>query len=360
MINPLRLASFAILATIAVAELSASPFAQSVAVGWNRHDAQAIVARGGANRSIAAYGNGGSELLWSASGPAEPALVVVSNDGSRSVVLDTINDLAFLIATKDGTQRRISTAASPVAAVFYGNELFILCRDGRELQRVSADGNVKTLAVAPDTTFMRKGKDAIYVYSRLEGTVTEVDPSSLTAVRTQVFASAASDLEIDGRSGYLTIPSAGVVIVFSLAELKERERLSVGTIPLDLSVVSDGGVLDAGSLAVADPSSRRVWMSEKSQSGAAAFGRGFLRGLIGLGLYAPRSSEYPTGVDRVWAETWGLAAYDSSSGTLYLVSKGKATKVASDVPAGAIALTGRGVTWWNSATNRLELAEIRH
>ncbi|HUF17349.1 MAG TPA: hypothetical protein VMS12_04805 [Thermoanaerobaculia bacterium] len=348
------LAAFAFIGT-----LCAAPLSEGVVIGWNRHDGQTIVARGGSNPTIRAFGDAGRKLLWSISGPAEPSTLVLSEDGSRAVILDTLHDQAFVVSTQDGSTERLTTAPGPVAALFRGNHLFILCRDGRELQRISRSGAVDSLELAPDTTFLEAGSRHLYLYSRIEGTVSEVDPQSLAVVRFRSFAGAASDFEIDDHYGYLTLPSSGSVLVFSLEEMRERERLAIGAVPMDLSVASDAGMLDAGALAIADPSSKRVWMSERSQSGAAAFGRGFLRGFIGLGLFAPKSSEYPTGVDRVWAASWGLAAYDSSTGTLYLVARGRASRVASGIPPGAIALTREGAAFWNLKTDGVEFVKVR-
>jgi hypothetical protein len=71
--------------------------------------------------------------------------------------------------------------------------------------------------------------------------------------------------------------------------------------------------------------------------------RGFVRGLLGLGLFRPRGSEFPTGVDRVFP---GGFAYDSSSATLYRVRRGKVSVVAKNLPPGAFAATERGLMVW--------------
>lgn len=338
---------------------SASPLTEAVVLGWDQHRSRTIVARGGPLPTIHAFAPGSRAPLWSAEGPEEPSAMILSPDGARAVVLDALNNEAFLVSLRDGSSKRLGTPDGPVAAVFYGSELFILCRDGRELLRIATDGTVRLLPVPADTTSLRAGNDHLYMYSRLEGTVTEVKPATLEVARSISLATAASDFEIDADFGYLTLPSSGSVVVFSLRQMRELERLDVGAIPTDLAVTSEGGLLDSGGLAVADPSSKKIWMSERTQSGAAAFGRGFLRGFIGLGLYVPRSSEYPTGVDRVVAARWGMAAYDSSTGSLYMVTKGKSSEVATGVGPEAFVMTQEGVAFWNEQAARVESVRPR-
>jgi len=80
-----------------------------------------------------------------------------------------------------------------------------------------------------------------------------------------------------------------------------------------------------------------------------AVARGFLRGLIGLGLNRNRTSQFPSGVDRVIARGSSWIAYDSSTGTLY--RSGKA--IAQSVGPHAFALTSNGIVWWDDTAPRL-------
>jgi hypothetical protein len=108
------------------------------------------------------------------------------------------------------------------------------------------------------------------------------------------------------------------------------------------------------TLAIADPSAKRVWMIEGAQSFSQAFARGFLRGLLGLGLRANRNSDFPTGVDRVLIVGKTLLAYDTSSGTLYRVAKAKSTAVAQDVGPQSFTLTSEAVWIWDDSVRRLQ------
>ena len=112
--------------------------------------------------------------------------------------------------------------------------------------------------------------------------------------------------------------------------------------------------MTAPLLAVADPSAKRVWLIEGTQSTTQALARGFLRGLLGLGLYGARSSQFPTGVDRVIVSGKTWLAYDTSSNTLYRFTKNESRIVARGVAPQAFAVTSSGVAYW--ADGRVRLA----
>ena len=114
----------------------------------------------------------------------------------------------------------------------------------------------------------------------------------------------------DGKRAYLVYPRESKIRMVDLATMRPAGEMTVGAVPVALGVRSS-------TLAVADPSAKRVWMVEGTQSFSQAFARGFLRGLIGLGLGGARDAQFPTGVDRVLMRGSRWVAYDSSSGTLY-------------------------------------------
>lgn len=333
--------------------LRASSFDESIAVGWSGNDDSVIVARGGATPSVTAFGSGEQKIQWSISGVPNPASIAFSDDGLQAAVLDPLHDLVQLVSTRDGASRQIATAETPVAALFDESRLFILCRDGRTLMRISAEGEAVSLELPPDSTLLRSANRRLYVYSRRGGQLTEIDPQSMRIERSMIAVSSASDFEVDRDFGYLVVPTSGEIVIISLSEWRSVDRIIPGAVPTDLALSGGGGVLNAGILVTADPASRAVWRGERSQSGAAAFGRGFVRGLLGLGLFKPGSNEYPTGVDRVWAATWGIAAHDASSGTLYLLRDGKGRAVVSGIPASAIAVTSQGIMYWDEREKRV-------
>src|SRR5438045_3517801 len=130
--------------------------------------------------------------------------------------------------------------------------------------------------------------------------------------------------------------------------MKPSGAIAVGAVPLALAVAPPH------TLAIADPSAKRVWMIEGAQSFSQAFARGFLRGLLGLGLSARRNSDFPTGVDRVLVRGKTLVAYDSSSGTLYRVAQAKSAIVAQGVQPQAFTLTADAVWIWDDSVRRLQ------
>ena len=267
---------------------------------------------------------GGRIQPWNVPGVANPTKIVASGD--RVVVLDALNDEAALV--ENGRSTVIRTAATPVAAAFMGRDLYILCRDGNVLQHVGGE----SIPVAPDSAFLDVKDGALYVYSRVSGKVQRIGGSTTQGLP---FAS-------DFEAGYLVYPRESRIRTIDGAVF------DVGAVPVDLAAAGGGTALTARILAVADPSAKRVWLTEGKQSTAKAIARGFLRGFIGLGLYGGRSTEFPTGVDRVLARGSRLVAYDSSSGTLYRVTKKKSSVLAKDVAPNAFALTADGVAIWQS------------
>jgi hypothetical protein len=136
--------------------------------------------------------------------------------------------------------------------------------------------------------------------------------------------------------------------------MKNAGSFDVGAVPVDAAFASSGTALTARTLAVADPSAKRVWMVQGAESFAQAVARGFLRGLIGLGLYGGRASQFPTGVDRVIIRGSRSYAYDSSSGTLYRFTKSRSEVVAKNVAPEGFAVGATGVYVWDDAVRRLQ------
>jgi hypothetical protein len=285
---------------------------------------------------------------WRTKGVATPARIVAGSD--RVAVLDPITNEVCTVDLATGRSQLTHTGETPIDAVFFGRDLYVLTRDARSLERVR-DGS--KVALPADPAFVREANGRLYVYSRLEGIVSEVslDPFAIRrSVRVAAFASA---FEVDGRNGYLVVPREGKIRTFFLSTLEPAGAIDVGAVPIDLAQLSGGSALSARTLAVADPSAKKVWLIEGVQSTSQAVARGFIRGLLGLGLYANRTSQFPTGVDRVFVHGSRWIAYDSASGTLYRFTKSAATVLAKDVAPSSFAVTADGVALWRNA--RLEL-----
>lgn len=277
-------------------------------------------------------------------GVANASAVVVGSD--RVAILDSYANQVRLIPGDV-----VRTAETPIAGVFIGNDLFIMARDARTLERIRPDGSRRSVAVAADPSFLREAGGTIYVYSRLEGLVQEIDPVAMRVVRRATIAPFASDFETDGRNGYILLPREGLIRTFPLRTLEAGTTIAAGSVPTDLAVTGGASAFSAVRLAVADPSARRVWTIEGAQSVGGAFGRGFVRGLLGLGLYRPRDTDFPGGVDRILSRGGITLAYDSSTQTLYRVGK-KSRAVVSAVGPDAFAIVGDRIVFWRDGALR--------
>ena len=269
------------------------------------------------------------------------ATAIVADD-RRIAVLDSLHDEVVLI--DNGRAQRIKTATTPIAAAFVDGELYVLARDARLLQHIGG----ADVRVAADPAFLRVWNGRLYVYSRATGSIEEIDRDRVT--RRVTIAPHASDFEIGGGVAYLTFPHEAKVRTVGVETLKGVGEVAVGSVPVDLAFAGGGTAITARILAVADPSAKRVWLTEGTQSTAEAFGRGVLRGLLGLGLFGDRDSQFPTGVDRVLIRGKSWIAYDSSSRTLYRFTRKETAVVARNVAPHAFALTANGVAWWDGTS----------
>lgn len=270
---------------------------------------------------------------WNVEGVRNATEIVANN--KKVVVLDALHDEAVIVDLATGKATKTKTAATPIAAAFLGEKVYILSRDARLLQNIQ---------VAQDPAFVKAANGRLYVYSRTTGTIEEIENDRIVRrVRTAPFA---SDLEIDGTTAYLAYPRDARIRTVDLKAMKATETFDVGAVPVDIAMTGGGTALTARVLAVADPSAKRIWLTEGRQSTAEAVARGFLRGLLGLGLYGNRSSQFPTGVDRVLARGSRWIAYDSSSGTLYRVSRKQSSVIAQGIGPKAFTLTANGVAFW--------------
>ena len=263
----------------------------------------------------------------------------ITADEHRAVVLDALANEAVIVDLANGTSQRIRTAETPIAAVFANRELYILARDARVLQHIGG----ADVPLDADPSHLAQTDGRVFVYSRASGVLREIGGAQYTV------PPFASDLELAGTTAYLTYPREGKIRVVDLTTGRVDE-LAVGSVPTDVAFAGGGTALTARILAVADPSAKRVWLAESTQSTTKAVARGFLRGLLGLGLFGGRASRFPTGVDRVETRGRNWIAYDSSSGTLYHFTRKESRVLARGVAPGAFALTADGVAWWNGTS----------
>jgi len=300
-------------------------------------DRGVLVAQSG---SIEMFDRTATTRMWSGEGLQTPARIVTSKD--QAVIIDPLASQIRIIDLVSGRGTTLRTGETPIDGLFLNGRFYLLERDARALERIGTDGTRASIPLAADPAFLRQAGGRIYVYSRTPGMFQEITTSPFAVARGVNVAPFASDLEVDPKNAYLVYPRGGKIGVVSLTTMKSGGTFDVGAVPVDLAIVSR-------TLAVADPSAKRVWMVQGQESFARAFARGFLRGLLGLGL-APRNSDFPTGVDRVIVPY----AYDSSSGTLYRFSKSKSSIVAKNVAPEGFAVGPAGIYVWDDAVRRLQ------
>ncbi|HKR65582.1 MAG TPA: hypothetical protein VJZ00_17765 [Thermoanaerobaculia bacterium] len=296
------------------------------------------------SRGVVAAHDGRVELVggWNVAGVRHATSIVAGN--AQVAVLDALDNAVVIVDLASGRVTRHETAETPIDAAFVGRELYVLCRDSQVVQKFPTLGPP---ASAPAVALMRATSTDVYLYSRLTGTL-----ERLGGARVRV-APFASDFEIAGNTAYLVFPREARIRTVDLRTMKPTGEISVGAVPVDLAFAGGGTALTARVLAVADPSAKRVWLTEGTQSTAQAIARGFLRGFLGLGLFGARSSQFPTGVDRVLAQGKNWIAYDTSSGTLYRFTKNASRVLAKGITANAFTVTEDGVAYWQDGRVRI-------
>ncbi len=319
--------------------------AQSVATT----EAGIVVAHHGV---IELFSRDGRAVTWRSEGVASPGAIAVSD--TRVAVLDPLQNEVRLLDLRTGRGSTLKTGETPMAALFLRGDLYVLERDARAVVRIRADGSRTSISVGADPAFLRAANGTLYVYERNEGALQEINTTPFALGRRLQLTPAGSDFEADGKNGYLVEPRTGKVRMVSLASMQPAGSVDVGAVPVDLAVTARGTALSARTLAVADPAARKVWLIEGSQGVSEAMARGFLRGLIGLGLAGSRSSEFPTGVDRIVASGSRWFAYDSSSRTLYRFGRRKSSIAARNVGPLAFTVTSDSVFVWDDAVRRLQ------
>lgn len=322
------------------AVIAGNPAARS-ALAYHAESGTVIVARGRAGSIDLIDLNQGTTR----SIPSEiehPTQITLAANGREAFVVEAMNNRGAIVNIRQGTIRSVSLGETPVDATWLGAEIFVLCRDSAEVRKIRSNGTAESIPVSRGTSRLRVARGLLYAYDSQEGLIQEISPEPLTILRSGSTERFGSDFEVDGSSGYLVFPRSGRLIVVSLDKLTETGRLNVGAVPIDLALETDRTRLTAGSVAVADPSSKKIWRTERSQSFSEAFARGFARGLLGLGLFAPKSTEFPRGVDRVRVAGGSQAALDSSSGNLYATRGGRSTLVATGMTGVSFDLGSNG------------------
>ena len=281
---------------------------------------------------------------WKSDGVSTPGVIATSD--TRAAVLDPIHDRVAIVDLATGRTTFANTEETPVAAAFAGDDLLVLDRDAHVLEKIGG-GNIR---VGEDPEFLAIQNNRAYVYSRIDGTLQEIGLEPFALLRTLSVKRFASAMQCDAKNAYLVYPSDGQVRAVDLASMQDAGKFHIADVPTDIAIAGDPTALTASRLAIADPAAKRVWIIEGRQSAFGAFARGFLRGMLGVGTFRGRVSQFPTGVDRVIARGSRWLAFDSSTGTLYNVTEKETNVLARGLAPHAFALTPEGVAYWQNGT----------
>ena len=265
---------------------------------------------------------------------------VIATDGDNFAVLDPLND-RLRLANGEGHR----TGQTPLAAAFVDHELYVLERDSRTLS--NSKGSVH---VAAGAQWLGVANGKLYVYGAITGVLQEITTSPFAVARELPMPRFATDMEVDKRAAYLAYPQEKLVRVVNIVDMKDGGKVEVGAVPVDIALAGDPTLVTAQRLAVADPSSKRIWLIEGSQTTAEAFGRGFLRGVLGLGLFSSRDRNASTGIDRVISRGTQWVAYDSASGDVTQFTKSDVKVLAKGLPPHAFALGNHVLYFWQNGT----------
>jgi len=302
---------------------------------------------------IELFDRSGQNRIWTTDGLPTPQAIATSNE--RIAVLDPLANEARIVELATGRARAVRTGETPIAGVFIGSTLYLLERDARALERIGADGTRASVSTGADPAFLREANGRLYVYARGDGIVQEIGAAPFAPRRSVRVTPFASDFEIDSKNAYIVDPQTAKIGIVNLATMQTAGSVDVGAVPVSFAFASGGTSLTARTLAVADPSAKKVWLIEGAQSMTQAFTRGFLRGLIGLGLFGSGASQFPTGVDRVFVRGARWYAFDSSSGTLYRFTKSSSSVIAKNIRT--FTVSADGIFIWNEAVRRLHQAD---
>lgn len=324
--------------SLAALVLCAAAVRADVAMGWSGATGTIVVAH---DSRIDGFDRSGEKRLWTANGLASPSSIVMSADGKSAAILDGFADRVAIVSVADGAVEHYETPGTPVAAAFFGRDVWVILRDRYRVLRITSEG-LTDVVVALDPAFIAVSDKFVYVYSRAEGLLQEIDPKSAQVTRTATVGSGGSDLEVRppkrgepaGAVAYVCRPGYAKIAVVDLVAMDSIQR-TLGGAPIDLAYVPLGAKLsiNPGMSVVADPGKQILLESTDP-------------GPVGTTI------NLPTATDRIAIAGAGLFAFDSSSGTLYRVEGRTATKVASGLTATSFVATDDGLFTWAGKLRR--------
>jgi DNA-binding beta-propeller fold protein YncE len=287
-------------------------------MGWSGQTGTIVVAH---DNAIDGFDRTGEKKMWSAKGLESPSAIAVSPDGSMAVVLDGFANRVALVTLADGAVEFHETPATPLAAVFFGRDAWIILRDRSSVMRLS---DQKEVPVALDPAFIVAGVDNLYVYSRAEGVLQEIDPKAAAMRRTVETGSGGSDLEIRRYEAFVCRPMVGKIAAIDLLKMTSRD-IPCGETPMDVAFDN------VGTSYIADPTKQIAYVSKDPGEG--------------------RPVNLPTPADRIVSGGAGAYAFDSNCRTIYRISGHIAGTVATGVDA--FVSTDKTLFWWDAKSGKL-------
>jgi hypothetical protein len=310
-----------------------------VAMAWSGGIGIILVAHDG---KIEGFDRTGAKLLWSAQGLDSPSAIVMSADGTSAAVLDGFADRIAVVSVADGKAELYETPTTPIAATFFGRDLWIALRDRSRVLRITPKGEKTEVDVALDPSHIAASDQFVYAYSRASGMLQEIDPAAAQVTRKLTIGTAGSDFEVRpvkpgdraGAMAYLCRPANGMIVAIDLVPLKGRDIKAGFAAPVDLAFVPFGArlSLDPGTSVIADPGKQALLIAKDPRAG--------------------RALSPPTAVDRVLISEAGLFAFDSNSGTVYRVDEKTATKIASGQTATSFVPTSDALFTWDAKAGK--------
>ncbi len=317
--------------------LFAASLRADVVMSWVPANGTILVAHDG---KIEAFDPSGEQRRWSVKGLTNPSAIVVTTDGKGAAVLDGYADRVAIVSVAEGLVRFQNTPTTPVAAAFFGHDLWVVLRDTSRVRRITEIGDQTDVAVALDPALIAVSDQFVYVYSRAEGLLQEIDAKSAQITRSVSLGIAGSDLEIKlprpdeplGAKAFVCLPT-GKLAVIDLVKMQAFEA-SVGTGLTDLAFIPFGAGLTwvDGTAVIADPGKPAIYASTK----------------IGRSIPIPS----PTPVDRILVSAAGIFALDSASGTLYLIDGRSVKPFATGLTPTSFVVTDRGVFRWDGDSKK--------
>lgn len=310
-----------------------------VVMGWSGGTGTIVVAHDG---QIEGFDRTGEKKLWSAAGLSTPSSIVFSPDGTAAAILDGYADRVAILSVADGKVALHDTRATPVAAAYFEKDVWIVLRDRSRVLRIAPDGKETTVTVGIDPALIAVSDQFVYVYSRAEGLVHEIDPKSAQVTRSKPFGTAASDFEIRmprtgeraGGVGYLCRPERGMIVTIDLVAFESSEVKFGLTAPFDVMFVPLGAKLSLDPFtAVLVDAGKPALMTAKDP---------------GVG----HRITLPTPASRVMVSGAGVLAYDNETGSVYRMEGRAFTKVASGMTATSFVGTEEAIFTWDAAAGR--------